>query len=751
MPRIDAWDKVTGQALYADDVRWPHTAYGFLLRSPYAHAHVMRVDIEAVQGMPGVLAVLCGPGSVAPYGIMPSTQDEHALATKKVCYLGEPLVAIAAETLHQAEVAAKKVVVEYEVLKPVLHPGSPKPHTVLVHPEHPTGNLFKAVDLEFGDMAGGFRDAWTREDRFFYQGNNHVAMEPHAVLAYWRPDGKIEVSSSTQAPHYVQRELARALGVPDYRIRVMAPVIGGGFGGKSEAFSHEVAAVLLSRECGRPIKITLSREEVFYTHRGRHPVSMRVCTALDPAGQIRAMEFDTELDGGAYGSYGIASTYYTGALQPTTYRIPAYHFHGERYYTTKPPCGPKRGHGTTQPRALLEIHLDRMARALNLDPIALRRQNLTPPNSVTVNQLEITTSGLAECLDAVEARSGWRERRGHLGPSRGLGVACSSYLSGAGLPIYWNPLPHSGVRLAVNRDGGVQVFCGLTDIGQGAETILVMLTAETLGIDFQRVKVYTADTGMTPVDLGSYSSRVTMMAGNAVLQAAERMATTLLLVAAERLGVVEEDVLRKGEDFLTPLTDRITPWDEVVKWAEAVHGPLSTVGGYTPPPALGRYKGSGVGPSPAYSFSACVADVTVNTRDGRVTVNHLWVAHDLGTPLNRSMVEGQIRGGVVMGLGEVLMEAQAFNPDGRHRGPHLLGYRIPTILDVPEIDIALVGEPEPRGPLGAKEVGQGPLNPVIPAVINAVTDAVGIDLTETPITPDRILRALHKEKRGRAQ
>ncbi len=751
--RIEGWAKVTGQALYADDVAWPNMAYGYLVRSPHAHARIVSVDLEAARSMPGVLAVLAGPGSTAPYGIMPSNQDEHALATGKVTYFGEPLVAIAAETLRTARAAARAVRVAYEPLAPVLKTGPQQKAAPQVREDAGDGNLHKAVDLEFGDVAAGLREAqFTRTDEFFFQGNNHLALEPHAVTAFWQPDGQLVLESSTQVPHYVQRSLARALGLPEHQIRVMVPTLGGGFGGKSELFPHEVAAALLSRSCGRPVRITLSREDVFYTHRGRHPVEMKVATGFDRQHRLEAMSFESRLDGGAYSSYGIASTYYTGALQPTTYQIGAYRFHGERWFTTKPPCGPKRGHGTTQPRALLEVHMDRVARDLGLDPIDLRREILQPPFSVTVNQLDITTSGLAECLDAVERMSGWKERRGRLGKGRGLGFACSSYLSGAGLPIYWNPLPHSGARIAIGRDGGVQVACGITDIGQGANTVLAILAARSLGVALGRVRVTSADTGTTPVDLGSYSSRVTLMAGNALLTAAERMLDLLRQAAARHWQVPAQEIARDGEDFAVLGRDERAAWTEVARWAEAEFGPLVTAGGYTPAPPRGRHKGSGVGPSPAYSFSACIAEVEVDELDGRLQVQRLYVAHDPGTPLNPQSVEGQIRGGVVMGLGEVLMEAQAFNPDGRHRGPHLLGYRIPTMLDVPEISIAVVGQPDPNGPLGAKEVGQGPLNPVIPAVLNAVQDAVGIELHETPATPDRILRALDaKRRRGNAR
>ncbi len=747
--RIDAWAKVTGQALYADDIRWPNMAYGVLVASPYPHARIVKIDLEPARTRPGVLAAIAGPGSVAPYGIMPSTQDEQAMATEKVIYLGEPVAAIAATTLDAAREAAHHILCEYEMLKPVLRPGLERARPLIdpVHPERPQKDLFKEVDLEFGDTAEGFVHAFkTAEDTFFYQGSAHVAMEPHSALGYWTPEGRVELVTATQTPHYVQRELAVALGIDTYRIRVRTSVVGGGFGGKSELFPHEIATVLLSRACGRPVKITLSREEVFYAHRGRHPVSMKVKTAWDNNGKIQAMDFQSVLDGGAYASYGLATTYYTGALQTVSYAIPRYHFHAERWYTNKPPCGPKRGHGTTQPRALLEVHFDRVARELGIDPIELRRRNLTPPYSVTVNQLEVGSSGLQTCLDKVESLSNWHARHVRHEPDRGLGFACSTYLSGAGLPIYWNSLPHSGVRMAVNRDGSVQVFCGLTDIGQGAETMLVVLVAKALGINADRIRVHTADTATTPVDLGSYSSRVSMMAGNAVLEAAQRMHQILKDSVCAHKGVEPSQVTQDGEVFHVQ-GDEAVPFTQAVLWAEEDIGPLTTFGSYTPPKVLGHYKGAGVGPSPAYSFTACVADVKVDRGDGRIRVHHLWVAHDLGTPLHRPSVEGQIRGGVVMGLGEVLMERQVFNPDGRHRGPHLLGYLIPSIQDIPPITVAVVGEPDPKGPMGAKEVGQGPLNPVIPAVINAISDAVGIDLNETPVTPDNVLRALDQQSR----
>src|SRR5436190_2240409 len=312
----------------------------------------------------------------------------------------------------------------------------------------PGGNLHKLIHLEFGDVEAGFAAAdLVREDLFFYEGNTHLPMEQHAAVAQWSADRKLTLWSSTQTPHYVHRALAKVLELPPARIRVIATPNGGGFGGKSDPFSHEIVVAKLAMVTGRPVKITLTREEVFYCHRGRHPTLMWVKTGVTKDGAITAMHFKSLLDGGAYGSYGVASTYYTGALQTVTYHVPRYKFQGARAFTNKPPCGPKRGHGTPQPRYALEVHLDKLAEQLDVDPAELRLKTLVPPNSLTANYLRVGSMGLGACLEKVVAGSDWKKKFKQLPLGRGVGLACSSYISGAGLPIYWNNMPHSGVQL----------------------------------------------------------------------------------------------------------------------------------------------------------------------------------------------------------------------------------------------------------------------------------------------------------------
>ncbi|RME49067.1 MAG: aldehyde oxidase, partial [Deltaproteobacteria bacterium] len=406
--------------------------------------------------------------------------------------------------------------------------------------------------------------------------------------------------------------------------------------------------------------------------------------------------------------------------------------------------------GTPQPRHALEIHLDKIAEALGLDPAEMRKAHLQPPHALTANYLRVGTMGLGRCIDAVVEGSKWKEKFRRLPHGQGVGIACSSYICGAGLPIYWNKMPHSGVQLKLDRGGGVCVFCGSTEIGQGSDSVLAFCVAEILGIDPFDIRVVTADTDLTPVDLGSYSSRVTLMTGNAAIEAAERARDLLARAVAGKLGIPSGRLGFAGRRVFDVEDPEVgVSFAEAVQLAEARFGTIGTVGSYTPPKSDGRFKGAGVGPSPAYSYSAAVAYVEVDPDTGILRVPHIWIAHDIGRALNPTLVIGQVEGGVYMGLGEVLMEEQRYREKrfGVHKTPSMLEYKSPTTHEMCEVTTYLIEDPDPQGPFGAKEVGQGPLLPVMPAVANAVYDAVGVRIDEVPITPEKILRAL-KEKAG---
>ncbi len=750
LPKVDGMGKCTGQTKFADDLNLPRMLFGRLLRSVHAHARIKSIDTGRAERLPGVRAVITGRDLPIKFGILPVSQDEETLAVDKVRYVGDPVAAVAAIDEETADKALEFIDIEYEPLPAIMSiPEALARQDVPIHDYGDGPNIHKMVSLEFGDVDGGFQAAdHVREDAFFFEGNNHLPMEQHAAVASYEHDGKLTVWSATQTPHYVHRALEKVLEHPASQIRVIATPVGGGFGGKSDPFSHEIAAAKLSMMTGRPVKITCTREEVFYIHRGRHPVLMWVKTGFARDGRITAMHFKSFLDGGAYGSYGVASTYYTGALQTTTYTIPRYKFEGLRVFTNKPPCGPKRGHGTPQPRYALECQLDKAAEDLGIDPVTIRRRNLVEPFSQTVNYLRITSCGLGECIDKVTEASRFHEKHGRLSHGRGVGFAVSAYLCGAGLPIYWNDMPQSEVQLKIDRGGGVTVYSMAIDIGQGSDSVLVFMVAEVLGIEPSDVKLVTADTDLTPIDLGSYSSRVTFMAGNAAVEAAEKMRALILEAAAEKLQVPAGRLIARARR----VCDRENPahgvtWVEAIRAAEARFGLLATVGSYKAPKLSGPYKGSGVGPSPAYSYSACVVEVACDPETGAVVVQKVWIAHDVGRAINPLLVEGQVEGSVYMGLGEVLMEEQVFRR-GVHKFPSMLEYKSPTTLETPEMHTIIVESVDPEGPFGAKEAGQGPLLPVIPAVANAVYDALGVRIDEIPITPEKVLAALAERRKG---
>src|SRR5437763_4566188 len=504
LPKVDSAAKVTGRAMYADDMLPARTLHCKILRSPHPHARIVSIDTSAARHIPGVLAVITGTDLPIKFGILPVTQDERALEHEKVRYVGDPIAAVAALEEEIAAAACDAIAVEYEVLEPVMtiDAALQKPKDEPIQDYGGPNNVHKFVALEFGDVDAGFgRAEVIREDVFFFQGNTHLPMEQHSAIATY-VDGKVTLWSSTQVVHYVHRALSKVLELPMHRIRVIGAAHGGGFGGKTDPFAHEIIVCKLAMMTGRPVKCTLTREEVFYAHRGRHPVLMWVRTGVTHDGRITAMHFRSALAGGAYGSYGVASTFYTGALQPVTYDIPAYRFEGCRVFTNKPPCGPKRGHGTPQPRFALELHLEKIAQDLRLDPVELKRRNFVKPNTRTANWLRVTSCGLEECTNLVMEASGYRNRRRT--PGHGMGFAISSYLSGAGTAIYWNDMPHSEVQIKVDR-GGVTAYCGAMDIGQGSDSVLATIIAEELGMQTDGIRLVTAETDTADIELATLS------------------------------------------------------------------------------------------------------------------------------------------------------------------------------------------------------------------------------------------------------
>ncbi|MFQ5746165.1 MAG: xanthine dehydrogenase family protein molybdopterin-binding subunit [Gemmatimonadota bacterium] len=755
--RVDGLQKTTGEERYTDDLALPGMLHGKILRSPHAHARIVSVDASRAEALDGVHAVITGADMPIPYGIIPWTRDEHALAVDRVRFVGDAVAAVAAVDEDTANAALEHIDVQYEPL-----PAFLDPEQALAHPEAPihvprkagkNGNVTKHVELEFGpvDELMAAADV-TVEGEYVFHGTTHAPIEPHCAIGNVGGDGLLTVWSATQVPHYLHRELARVLELDVARVRVVQPAVGGAFGGKSEPFDLEFCVALLALRTGRPVKILYTREEVFYSHRGRHPMKMWYRLGASRDGRLRAVDARTILDGGAYASFGLVTTYYSGQLLTAPYEIESYRFESTRAYTNKPPCGPKRGHGSVQPRFAFEVSLDKLAEQLDLDPIEFRRR-ICMGTGRTVNEFRVQSNGFLECLDAVEAASDWKRKFRRLPRGRGVGVAGSCYISGTNYPIYPNLMPQAAVQVQVERSGRVAVLHGASEIGQGSDSTMATIAAEELGVPLTYVRVFSADTDLTPVDLGAYSSRETLMVGNACLRACRDLGDRVRGSVAREWDVPATRVRLAGGWALDRQdASRRIPIAAAFQLAEAEHGTLGAVGHYDTPKegVHGDYRGGTIGASPAYSFTAHVAEVEVDEATGEVDVKTIWVGHDCGRALNPVLVEGQMEGSAYMGYAEAIMEHHRMMESGLHEAPSLLDYRIPTFVDCPELVSLIVESEDPEGPYGAKEAGEGPLHPSLPAIANAIYDAVGVRMDALPFTPPRVWRALREQAEGTA-
>jgi 4-hydroxybenzoyl-CoA reductase alpha subunit len=750
--KVEGLAKVTGRAVYADDLTLPRMLFAKLKRSIHPHARIRSIDASAALALPGVHAVITGRDLPEYFGIIPWTEDEQALCEDKARYIGDAIAAVAADSEALAEEALRLIRVDYEVL-----PSVDGIDEALAHPEWRVneksveGNISKHVHLEFGpvDEHLAASDEVVEAD-YWYEGSTHAPLEPHCCVAEFDATGFLTVWSSTQVAHYLHRDLAKVLGLPTQRIRVVQPVVGGAFGGKSEPFSLEFCAAKLSMVTGRPVKILYTREEVFYAHRGRHPMRLRYRTGIRRDGMLTGTDARIHIDGGAYSSFGLVTTYYSGQLLAAPYSLPSYRFDATRVFTNKPCCGPKRGHGSVQPRFAFECQIDKLAERIGMDPIEVRRRNFIGEHARTVNGMRVTSNGFLQCLEEVERASGWRERWRRMPYGKGLGIAGSMYISGTNYCIYPNEMPQSAVQIKLDRSGRATVFCGISDIGQGADSVLAYIVCEELGLGLRDVRVVAADTDLTPVDLGSYSSRETFMCGNACLDAARHLREKVAATLARLWGVPKGDVVLANGMAVAASDPKgcAMTVKEAFQAAEAEHGTLGSVGWYQSPKLGGDYRGGTIGASPAYSFTAHVAEVDCDPETGVVKVERIWVAHDCGRALSPVAVEGQLEGCAYMAFGEAMLETHTFKPTapghgaGLHHGPSLLDYRLPTSLDTPDIRSFIVESVDPEGPYGAKEAGEGPLHPSIPAIANAIHDALGVRCDRLPFSPPSVRRLL---------
>ncbi|MBI3136899.1 MAG: molybdopterin-dependent oxidoreductase [Bacteroidetes bacterium] len=748
-PYIEAEKKVRGAAEYADDVRIKNALHCKFLRSTQAHAQIISIDTSVAEKLQGVRAIITGKALPISFGVLPISQDETALAVEKTRYIGEIVAAVAADTIEIAEQACSLIEVKYKPLKAFFDMMESVNDIGENEKIHAYGkfnnNIQKKAELRFGDQ----QDELSKSDHrlkidYEFQGINHGFTEPHAATAWWDENG-LTIITATQVPHYLHRYLAKVLQVPMSRVRVIKPYVGGGFGGKSDPFPHELIISHLSRLTGQPVRVRFSREEVFLSNHGRHPTKMTVEMGVSREGEIKVLDADIVIDGGAYGSFGVVTSYYNGVLLQAPYKINNFGFRTRRVYTNKPQCGAMRGHGAVNSRYAVETMLDQFAEKTGLDPCQLRLKNFLSENTTTVGEYRITSNGSRESLQRVMEQSGWKDKYKKLPAGKGIGVACGFFISGSALPIHWNEYPQSVVHLKLDLDGRVLVLSGASDIGQGSDTMLAMIVAEVLGISMDKIFVVAADTTLTPIDLGSYSSRVTFMAGNAARLAAEELKEKMLSKISTVKNVAASDLHFEHEQIFTTDKSVSLTWNEAVEIATRKTGALNSSGAYNSPKLGGDFKGAGAGLSPSYSFGAVIAEVTVDAETGQVKVTGIWGAHDAGKAINPLAVEGQLEGSWHMGMGQALSEQMKYY-NGLLVNSNLLDYKIPTSKDTPDIFTHIIETNDPEGPFGAKECGEGAIHPVIPAIANAVYDAVGVRITSLPIRSEAILETLQKNK-----
>lgn len=752
-PKKDAPLKVAGRAEYADDIAMPGMLHGKLLRSPHPHARILRIDTRRAAALPGVRAVIGGkdfPG--IRYGNLPTTRDYLPLALDRVRYIGEEVAAVAAIDEDTAEEALDLIEVEYEPLPAVFDPeAAMAPGAPLLH-EKAAGNISAEVAFEFGKVDEAFAGAdYVREDMFETQPVKQGMLEPHACIGLWDASGRITLWSCKMSPYVVWRQLAMGLGVEVGDVRVVQTFVGGGFsGGKQEAMPMDFCAVMLSKKTGRPVKIVHTMEEVLTIGHMRHPMKLWFRTGTDRSGRIRGQHCRIIANGGAYSSIGGFSMYLAGAMLNIPYRIPHLRYESKRVYTNNGFCGALRGHTNTQICFARDSQLDMIAADLGIDLIEIRHRNALQPGEKTANGFRIGTFAFDECIDKVVELSGWRERRGKLPKNRGLGFGCGSHISGARLMGH----SASAAEIRVQEDGTIHLATGSTDAGQGADTVLSMIAAEVLGVTVDDVRFARVDSDSTPVDPGTFGSRVTFFTGNAVKRAAEDARRQLAEIAGQRLKVDPANLVFRGREIINRADDRQRiPLKDAVRWGAFQTGRLViSHGTYSASEEQIDFRTGYGNLSPAYNPSACAVEVEVDPETGQVKIVGFWGADDSGFPLNPLAVKGQVIGATVMSFGPALFEGLV-RVDGQVMNPSFRDYKMPLTTDVPklaEFQHNNVVTWEDEGPFGAKEAGQGAGTGVIAAIANAIYDATGVRLNSLPMTPDRILLALHQKREAKS-
>ena len=741
VPKLDAMDKATGRAEYGHDIHLPGMLHGKILYAGIPHARIVSIDVSRARKLPGVKAIITGadnPAHKFGYGA-----DNTPLKRDKVRTRRDEVAAVAAVDEETAEEALELIRVEYEPLPFLFDPAAALAEGApLVH-EDKKSNLFTRYDYKHGDAERGFDSADVIvEGDYELPYVTHCAMEAAFCLAAYDLQGHLTLWSTTQIPFLLQRDLSEALGIPGRDIRVIQPAIGGAFGRGLDVYPFEPIAAMLAKAAGKPVRVAFTRDEEFHASAVRQPARVHIRSAAKRDGTLWAREARMVLDAGAYISWGAVTPLVMMETVASLYRVPHARFVADVVYTNNLPTGAMRGYGNPQSTFFVETQMDELAEKLGMDAVEFRLMNANEPNTETPQGLKITSCGLRECLTEAAERIGWKEgtkgNKGNL--RRGKGIAATLNVGG-GARIYRSD--GCGATVKVDDFGRVVLVTGSTEIGQGSETALAQIVAECLGVRMEDVSVINSDTSVKPWDVGTHASRTTFIAGNAAWIAAKDAKRQIFDAAAKMLGVTPEELEVRDRFVYVKATGKSIAFDKVVRSLHYREGGAVVIGNgwYDPPTKLvdkDTYKGN---ISAAYGFGAQAAEVEVDIETGKVRVLKIVAAHDVGRAINPMYVEGQIEGGIQMGIGYALTEELQVR-EGRVLNPTFLDYRVPTALDMPNMETVIIETADPEGPYGAKGVGEMGGTPTAPAIANAVYDAIGIRMHQVPMTGERVLRAL---------
>ena len=753
VPRIDARQKVAGEATYVFDLKLPGMLVGKMLRSPHAHARIVKIDTSKAEKLPGVRAVVTAEDTPKiKFGsnefFFPYTVDQFPLEFEKVRYIGDEVAAVAAIDEETAQKALSLIDVHYEVLPAVfssveaMKPGAPAIHTAM-------NNIGVMMPTCFGDPDRALKESdYVREDVFYLQSAAHAALEPHVSIGqYELSTDRITLWSSTQAPFKIREAMAKTLKMQEADVRVIKLNVGGGFGGKLEMFPMDFCACLLSKKSGGlPVKMMCNREEVFSFTRRKHPMIYKLKSGVKKDGTVTAITGEVIADGGAYCSYG--PTVIAAAIMRfmMVYKFKNIRLFGSRIYTNNPISGAIRGFGGVQSGFAIESHMDMLARGIGMDPVKFRLKNATDPNMTTVNKMILSSNGLKDCIRKAAEISGWKEKYGVKketapGVFRGIGIGIAADVMGSKM---YKSHESAGSIIKVEEDGSVYLFTGAADTGQGSDTAMAQIAAHELGVAYERVRIKAADTEITPFDTGSFASRVTFISGNATKNAATDAKRQILEVVAQELKLDIQGLDIKDEQVVARESGRaLLSFDQAVILCYSFNYGRLIIGrgNYNPKTTPVDFRTGEGNISGSYGFEAQIAEVEVNTKTGQVKVLKMYDVHDIGYPINPASVHGQIEGSIVMGLGYTLYEDLKFK-EGRVVNPLFSKYRIPRSTEMIPIESVFIETNDPQGPFGAKGMGEASLLPTAAAIANAIHDAVGIQIKDLPITPQKILAAL---------